>query len=160
MAELKRIAPTLFSFYGIDTIDGQTQVLEACKLKPVASTYPVAFELPFRCCFEDQPVPEEAMTCSRKKHKKTAISLSVARASSDPRREVKAAAASQPDSETVCAPKESILFVPPETSCEDVNESQNPYPQEVPVLQEPQSPESTAGALVPPPLLQEETVHA
>lgn len=175
MAELKRIAPTLYRFYGVDTIDEQVRVLEACELKPVASTYPVAFEPPFHYHFEDQPVPEEAKLGSRKKQRKNIPSMSVAQASTvaappraavlvnkQPLEDEKAAAGITSVASKNVDRVPEVLPPSLETLGGDgsTTDSQNPPPLEDCLLQEPPSPASIASVLPLLLPLQEETAHA
>jgi len=81
MAELKRIAPTLFSFHGITIKDSQVEILEACGLKPIPQTYPVAFEPPFRWHFEDHIPSTPEKNRPKKAFKRTANDQSVGRVS-------------------------------------------------------------------------------
>jgi hypothetical protein len=146
MGELKRIAPTLYRFYEVDTIDEQTKVLETCGLKPIPSTYPVTFEPPFRCQFEEQPLSEDATKCrAKKKSKKSAVLLLAVETKTTPALE-----------EPLGHGEASPAF--DESS---INGSQNPPQDHDPSLPlGPPSPASVASVLPLPLPLQEETVRA
>lgn len=50
---IRRILPILYSYHGIDTKEGQTQVLKTCGLEPLDQTFPVLFKPAFKNHMEE-----------------------------------------------------------------------------------------------------------